>query len=67
MGNYAVIQTKNGYMLAMHLRDLVPNNMKVKRNQAFGYVGNTGRTFTDNCCLHVEFWDKNMNLIFPEE
>ena len=67
MGNYAVIQTKNGYMLAMHLRDLVPNNMKVKRNQAFGYVGNTGRTFTDNCCLHVEFWDKDMNLIFPEK
>lgn len=67
MGNYAIVKTKQGYMLAMHLQEPVANGLKVKRNESFGRVGNTGRTQTNNCCLHVEFWDKDLNLIFPEK
>jgi murein DD-endopeptidase MepM/ murein hydrolase activator NlpD len=70
MGYYAVVKTKKGYMLAMHLKEPVMNGLKIKRNEPFGYVGNTGRVYGDavkNGCLHVEFWDENMNLLFPEK
>lgn len=70
MGNYAVLQMRNGYMLVQHLLHPVEADRIIGRNVVLGYVGNTGRVSESgkaNGCLHVEFWDKDLNLLYPEK
>lgn len=70
MGYYAVISTKKGYFLAMHLQPQFNKkvNEKISRNEYIGFVGNTGHvegSAKTNGCLHIEFWDKDLNVINP--
>lgn len=68
MGNYALFMDKRGkYALFMHLAHPVQTG-KVDRNTTLGYIGNTGRVDNKNSgCLHVEFWDKDLHVVKPEE
>lgn len=68
MGNYALFQDKRGkYVLYMHLNTPVSKG-NINRNQILGYIGNTGRVSNKNLgSLHVEFWDKDLHVVKPEE
>ena len=68
MGNYALFQDNRGkYALYMHLKNPVKTG-SINRNIVLGYVGNTGRVSNKNTgCLHVEFWNQNLQVVRPEE
>lgn len=70
MGYYAVIRTKKGYFVAQHLQSQFNKKQgeEINRNEHIGYVGNSGRVTASgkaNGCLHIEFWDKDLNVVTP--
>lgn len=67
MGNYLIVQYANGYARYMHLENNVSylNGKQLLPNQAFAQVGRTGKGVTGSH-LHVDFWNKNMELINVE-
>lgn len=67
MGNYAIVQYPNGYARYMHLQNNVGNlnGTQLLPNQSFAKVGKTGKGVTGSH-LHVDFWNKNMELVNVE-
>jgi murein DD-endopeptidase MepM/ murein hydrolase activator NlpD len=68
MGNFVVVKYNNGtYARYMHLKNSTSHlqNKTLLANQQFGYVGSTGSGVTGPH-LHVDFWNKNMELINVE-
>lgn len=67
MGNYVIIQYENGtFARFLHLK-YSTTNMKgqtILPNQGIGFVGNTGHS--TGAHLHVDFWNKNYELINVE-
>ena len=66
-GNYAVIKYSNGsYMRVGHLSTST-YHLQNKKIAAGQYIGNAGSTgFSTGTHLHVDFWDKNRQLIGVE-
>lgn len=68
MGNFVIVKYSNGtYARYMHLKNNTKylNGKMLLANQQFGYVGHTGSGVTGSH-LHVDFWNKNMELINVE-
>lgn len=66
-GNYVIIQYENGtYARFMHLKKSTKhlNGRTILANQPISYVGNTG--FSTGSHLHVDFWNRNLELINVE-
>lgn len=66
-GNYVVIKYANGTYARMgHLKNYTGNlqGKSLAPNQTIGYVGNTGNSTGSH--LHVDFWNKNLELINAE-
>ena len=66
-GNYAVIKYDNGsYMRVGHMATST-SHLQGKTILAGQYIGNAGSTgFSTGTHLHVDFWDKNRQLISVE-
>ncbi len=66
-GNYAVIKYDNGsYMRVGHMATST-SHLQGKTILAGQYIGNAGNTgFSTGTHLHVDFWDKNRQLISVE-
>ena len=67
MGNYVIIQYENGsYARFMHMKNNTTSlrGKHLLPNQQFAYVGNTG--YSTGSHLHVDFWNRNMELINVE-
>lgn len=67
MGNYVIIQYENGsYARFMHMKNNTASlrGKHLLPNQQFAYVGNTG--YSTGSHLHVDFWNRNMELINVE-
>ena len=66
-GNYAVIKYSNGsYMRVGHLSTST-SHLQGKRLSAGAYIGMAGSTgYSTGTHLHVDFWDKNRQLISAE-
>ena len=66
-GNFAVIKYSNGsYMRVGHLSTST-NHLVNKRIPAGSYIGRAGSTgYSTGTHLHVDFWDKNLNLVSVE-
>lgn len=67
MGNYLIIKYDNGsYARFLHLKNTTSHllNRPILPNQAIALVGNTGHS--TGAHLHVDFWNKNMELINVE-
>lgn len=66
-GNYAVIKYSNGsYMRVGHLSTST-SHLQGKRLSAGAYIGMAGSTgYSTGTHLHVDFWDKNRQIISAE-
>lgn len=67
-GNYVVVKYDNGsYARFGHLSSSTKHLLgkKITPNAFLGYAGSTGRS--TGVHLHVDFWDKNRNLISVEK
>ena len=73
MGNYILFECadKSGYMTFMHLQyaNLPKTGTYLLKDQPLGHVGNYGDVTTKNGVgiLHVECWNRRMQLVSPEE
>lgn len=67
MGNYVILKYSNGtYARFMHLDNSTAHlqGRMLAPNQRISYVGNTG--YSTGSHLHVDFWNKNLELINVE-
>lgn len=67
MGNYVILKYANGtYARFLHLKNGTSylQGRQIAPNQRIAYVGNTGHSTGSH--LHVDFWNKNMELINVE-